>query len=130
LDILKRGGVEMSSAKQGNSFRVGTNELPNNTMLVRLDQPYGAFAKSLLEVQKYPNLRDAEGHPIAPYDVTAHTLPLLMHIVVQPGKAPVKPSPSRSAAPRPTADIDSPGFNPPAKKPCFAPTSNLPALYR
>jgi len=90
LDILKRGGVEMSSAKQGNSFRVGTNELPNNTMLVRLDQPYGAFAKALLEVQRYPNLRDADGHPIAPYDVTAHTLPLLMNVTVHPVKAPFR----------------------------------------
>src|SRR4029079_4409427 len=93
LDILKRGGVEMSSAKQGNSFRVGTNELPNNTMLVRLDQPYGAFAKALLEVQRYPNLRDADGHPIAPYDVTAHTLPLLMNVTVHPVKAPFRYSP-------------------------------------
>src|SRR6185369_16501912 len=51
LDILKRGGVEMSSAKEGNSFKIGTNELPDKTMLVRMDQPYGAFAKALLEVQ-------------------------------------------------------------------------------
>ena len=92
LDILKRGGVEMSSAGEGNSFKIGKNEFPDETKLVRMDQPYGAFAKALLEVQHYPNLRDAEGHPIAPYDVTAHTLPLLMGVTVHPVKAPFRNS--------------------------------------
>jgi hypothetical protein len=113
--ILQRGGVEITN-------------LPDGKKLIRMDQPYGGFAKALLEVQKYPNLRDAEGHPIAPYDVTAHTLPLLMNAVVQPVKAPFKPSasktaPAKGAAATPPAD--------PSKKPCDpAPTSNLPALYR
>ena len=53
-----------------------------------MDQPYGGFAKTLLEIQRYPNLRDAAGHPIAPYDVTAHTLPLLMGVTVTPVRAP------------------------------------------
>jgi hypothetical protein len=92
LDILKRGGVEMTSAGEGNSFKIGKNEFPDETQLVRMDQPYGAFAKALLEVQHYPNLRDAEGHPIAPYDVTAHTLPLLMDVPVHPVKAPFRNS--------------------------------------
>ncbi len=76
LNILKRGGVEVSSAKEGTVFKVGKQTLPSDTQLVRMDQPYGAFAKALLEVQHYPNLRDADGHPIEPYDVTANTLPL------------------------------------------------------
>jgi hypothetical protein len=79
VDILKRGGVELVTSPEG-------------TELVRMDQPYGAFAKALLEVQHYPNLRDAEGHPIAPYDVTAHTLPLLMGVTVHPVRAPFRSS--------------------------------------
>jgi len=43
-----------------------------------------------LEAQHYPNLRDETGHPIAPYDVTAHTLPLLMGVTVYPVKAPFR----------------------------------------
>ena len=76
LNILKRGGVEVSSA--------------GKQTLIRMDQPYGAFAKVLLEVQHYPNLRDADGHPIAPYDVTANTLPLLMGVTVHAVKAPFR----------------------------------------
>ncbi|HKG58216.1 MAG TPA: M14 family zinc carboxypeptidase [Pyrinomonadaceae bacterium] len=90
LNILKRGGVEVSSAKEGTVFKVGKHTLPSDTQLVRMDQPYGAFAKTLLEVQRYPNLRDADGHPIAPYDVTAHTLPLLMNVPVRAVKTPFR----------------------------------------
>ena len=90
LNILKRGGVEVSSAKAGTLYHVGKRTIPPDTRLIRMDQPYGAFAKTLLEAQHYPNLRDAEGHPIAPYDVTAHTLPLLMDVPVEAIKTPVR----------------------------------------
>jgi hypothetical protein len=107
--ILERGGVEFTS-------------LPDGTRFVRIDQPYGAFAKALLEVQRYPNLRDGEGHPIPPYDVTAHTLPLLMNTVVKPVKAPFKLAHSKSDASKPAAPV--------SKAPCPATGSDLPALYR
>jgi hypothetical protein len=88
LGILARGGVETTLPKDGTTFKVGRQTFPEGTKLVRMDQPYGAFAKALLEVQRYPNLRDATGHPIAPYDVTAHTLSMLMGVTVHPVKAP------------------------------------------
>ncbi|HKY46300.1 MAG TPA: M14 family zinc carboxypeptidase [Pyrinomonadaceae bacterium] len=88
LDILQRGGVETTLPKEGTTFKIGQQTFPDGTKLVRMDQPYGAFAKTLLEVQRYPNLRDSAGNPIAPYDVTAHTLPLLMGVTVHPVKAP------------------------------------------
>lgn len=88
MKILERGGVEITSSKA--PFKIGNRELPAGTKLVRLDQPYGAFAKTLLEVQRYPNLRDETGHPIPPYDVTAHTLPLLLGVPVHPVKAPFR----------------------------------------
>ncbi|HEU4768253.1 MAG TPA: M14 family zinc carboxypeptidase, partial [Pyrinomonadaceae bacterium] len=109
FDILERGGVEVIDQRDGKK-------------LVRMDQPYGSFAKALLEVQKYPNLRDAEGHPIPPYDVTAHTLPLLMNTVVRPVKAPFRPTPLKTLPAAPTTTTNHPC------KP--APSMERPALYR
>lgn len=81
LDTLRRGGVEIERAS---SFVADGTRYPNGTMVIRLAQPYGSFAKALLERQKYPDLRDAAGRPMQPYDVTAHTLSLLMGVEVRP----------------------------------------------
>ncbi|HUQ30705.1 MAG TPA: M14 metallopeptidase family protein [Pyrinomonadaceae bacterium] len=86
-DILRRGGVEIDEADQ---FIVKGKTYPQGTRAVRLAQPYGGFAKALLEAQHYPDLRDSVGHPIPPYDVTAHTLPLLMGVEVVPVYEPYK----------------------------------------
>jgi hypothetical protein len=118
IHILERGGVEFNSPKEGPTFKIGTREFPAGTVLVRMAQPYGAFAKALLEVQHYPNLRDAEKHPIAPYDVTAHTLPLLMNVTVHPVKAPL-----RYGRPTPTLYGSIEGTN------TSGPNRNLPAIY-
>ncbi len=86
--ILKRGGVELVETRneielQGKSFR-------NGGTIVRIDQPYGNFAKALLESQTYPHLVDKSGQPLQPYDVTAHTLPLLLQTDARPIIAPLK----------------------------------------
>jgi glutamine amidotransferase-like uncharacterized protein len=87
LGILRRGGVEIDQVTQ---VQVGGITRAEHPMIVRLDQPYGAFAKALVESQNYPNLRDADGHPLQPYDVTAHSLALLMGVKVIPVNAPLK----------------------------------------
>ncbi len=88
--LLLAGQVWTELPREGTKFVVGGERLPHRTLLMRMDQPYGAFAKALLERQVYPHLLDASGHPVSPYDVTAHTLPLLMGVEVMPVMAPFK----------------------------------------
>ena len=87
LSILHRGGVEIT---RPNHFNVNGTSYPSGTAIVLMRQPNAAFAKTLLEAQQYPHLLDDKGQPIAPYDVTAHTLPLLMGVEVKTIVSPFK----------------------------------------
>jgi hypothetical protein len=90
IAILRRGGVEVNYVREAKPFFANGVNFPAFSEVIPLSQPYGGFAKALLEEQNYPNLRDVSGHPISPYDVTAHTLPLLMNVDVRAVRAPFK----------------------------------------
>ncbi len=71
---------------------------------IRMSQPYSGYAKALLERQKYPDLRQYPGGPPQKsYDVTAHTLPLLMGVDV---RTLTRPS---GLPPVVSASVESPG---------------------
>jgi hypothetical protein len=86
--VLMTGDVDVYWARGRKAFKINGTTYPAYSWIVPMDQPYAGFAKALLESQRYPNLRDGNGHPIPPYDVTAHTLPLLMNVDVRAVLAP------------------------------------------
>ena len=87
LATLRTAGVEVGRAR--GPFQAGSRRFPAGSHVVRLGQPAGAFAKSVLERQEYPDLREwPGGPPQRPYDVTAHSLPLLMGVDVETVAAP------------------------------------------
>src|SRR5215475_553122 len=78
LNILRRGGVEVMRASK--DFVADGKKYAAGAHIIFMQQPYGAFAKTLLESQVYPDLREYPGGPPKrPYDVTAHSLNLLMN---------------------------------------------------
>ncbi|MGH7470301.1 MAG: M14 family zinc carboxypeptidase [Longimicrobiales bacterium] len=79
LRILTMGDVEVHPAAE--SFTAGGRTFPAGSYVIPMNQPYASFAQTMLEVQKYPDLREYPGGPPKrPYDVTAHTLPMLMNV--------------------------------------------------
>jgi len=79
LETLRFGMVEIDRAKD--KFTADRQTDPAGSFVVKMQQPYSSFAKTLLERQQYPDLRlYPGGPPKRPYDVTAQTLPLLMGV--------------------------------------------------
>jgi hypothetical protein len=87
VEVLRTGEVELAWAKA--PFAAGGRHYAKGAIVVRMQQPASAFAKTVLERQAYPDLREyAGGPPRPPYDVTAHTLPLLLGVDVDAIAAP------------------------------------------
>jgi hypothetical protein len=71
IETLRFGQVEVAEGANGSA-------------VVSMHQPYSGWAKTLLEVQHYPEDRlYPGGPPKRPYDVTANTLPMLMGVDVR-----------------------------------------------
>ena len=99
LWTLQHGMVEVREttapvAAEGETF-------PAGSYAVVIRQNFGAYANALLQPQRYPNLREYPGGPPKrPYDVTAHTLPLLFGVdaIAVYGEVPVSRAPIAAVA--------------------------------
>lgn len=81
LQTLRMGQVEVHQARA--DFTTAGQNYAAGTYVIFMAQPYGGYAKALLEKQVYPEIRDTpNGELKTPYDVVAHTLPLLMGVPV------------------------------------------------
>jgi hypothetical protein len=83
LRILTTGDVEVHRTQE--PFTADGERFPAGSFVIPMHQPYASFAQTMLEIQHYPDLRQYPGGPpITPYDVTAHTLGLLMDVEAVP----------------------------------------------
>jgi hypothetical protein len=119
LNTLRIGLVEVYRAQA--PFTVDGVEYSAGAYVVPIAQPYGHYAKTLLERQRYPDDRQYPGGPPKhPYDVTAQTLPLLMGVQVSEVHIPFQTQLEKiDTIPLPPGKIDSP-----AKQYLLRPDSN------
>ena len=79
LAILRAGLVEIRQATA--AFTADGETFPAASRVILRGQPYWQYAKTLMEQRKYPDIRTHPGGPPkAPYDVTAHCLPIQMGV--------------------------------------------------
>jgi len=91
VELLRRlafGGVRVSQLTS--AATLDKEEYPAGTWVVPTDQEFAAMAREVLDLQKYPDLRQYPGGPPErPYDSAGWTLPLQMGVKVVPLSTPL-----------------------------------------
>ena len=86
VELLRRlafGGVRVWQLSE--AVTLDTVSYPAGTWIVPTDQEFAAMAREVLDVQRYPDLRQYPGGPPErPYDAAGWTLPLQMGVKVVP----------------------------------------------
>ncbi len=81
--ILRTALVEIDVSTS--DLTAGESTWPAGSLVIDMRQPYAAFVQMLLAPQPYPGrLEYPGGPPRAPYDVTAHNLPLFLGLRAEP----------------------------------------------
>jgi hypothetical protein len=88
LRRLAFGGIRVGQLTSAVS--IANEALPAGTWVVPTDQEFAALAREVLDVQRYPDLREYPGGPPErPYDAAGWTLPLAMGVRVVAATAPL-----------------------------------------
>ena len=91
VELLRRlafGGLRSTSSTA--TATVGGDTFPEGTWVIPTDQEFAAMAREVLDVQKYPDLRQYPGGPPErPYDAAGWSLPLQMGVRVVAADAPL-----------------------------------------
>ena len=124
LWTLQHGQVEIRESAA--AVTVEGTTYPAGSYVVATKQPFGAYSKALLERQHYPNLFDYPGGPPKrPYDVTAHTLPLLFGVEVATVMG-TEPATTRMVAPLSDPTFANPFGATPRRIAIYRPAGNEP----
>ncbi|HEY2434867.1 MAG TPA: M14 metallopeptidase family protein [Vicinamibacterales bacterium] len=91
VELLRRlafGGVRVSQLT--GAVTIDGASYPAGTWIVPTDQEFAALAREVLDVQRYPDLRQYPGGPPErPYDAAGWTLPMQMGVDVEAAAAPL-----------------------------------------
>ena len=91
VELLRRiafSGVRVSQATA--PVTIDGTSYPAGTWVIPTDQEFAAAAREVLDVQRYPDLRQYPGGPPErPYDAAGWTLPLTMGVQVASAKTPL-----------------------------------------
>jgi Zinc carboxypeptidase len=91
VELLRRlafGGVRVSQLTA--SATIAGETFPAGTWIVPTDQEFAAMAREVLNLQRYPDMRQYPGGPpLRPYDAAGWTLPLQMGVRVMSVNAPI-----------------------------------------
>jgi hypothetical protein len=107
IERLMLGGVEVHQALT--DFVVDGRNMPKDSYIIFMSQPYRAYAKDMLERQNFPVIRLApEARPLEPYDATAWTMPLKMGVDAVETSDPLlkSPAPSETAGAIPDRRVE------------------------
>ncbi|GAA5201547.1 M14 family metallopeptidase [Rugosimonospora acidiphila] len=110
VNVLRENNLRVEVAKS--AFTVGDRTYPAGSFIVREAQPYRADVVDLLNPQVYPDRRNPDGSPEAPYDMAGWTLQYQMGVTVDKVTTPlnVKTASVNTAAVPQTTVPNKPGY--------------------
>lgn len=87
IKVLLMQGAEVEQAEE--NFEIDGAHFRKGDFIIKLNQPYRAFIKDLLEIKRFPKIKEDRRKYIYPYDEAAWSLGLQMGIKVVEVRSPI-----------------------------------------